>query len=46
VWAGLDGRPIPLVFLPWSWSLAFVGAAALLGFAGSLLALVTVSRKH
>lgn len=45
-WAGLDGRPIPLVFLPWTWSLAFVGAAALLGFAGSLLALVTVSRKH
>ena len=45
-WSGLDGRPIPLVFLPWSWSLAFVGVAALLGFTGSLLALVTVSRKH
>ncbi len=45
-WAGLDGRPIALVFLPWRWSLAFVGAATLLGFVGSLLALVTVSRKH
>ena len=45
-WAGLDGRPVPLVFLPWNWSLAFVGTAALLGFAGSMLALVTVSRKH
>jgi cell division transport system permease protein len=45
-WSGLDGRPIPLVFLQWSWSFAFVGAAAFLGFTGSLLALVTVSRKH
>ena len=45
-WAGLDGRPIALVFIPWQWALSFVGAAAFLGFAGSLLALVTVSRKH
>ena len=45
-WAWFDGRPFALVFLPWRWSAAFVGAAALLGFAGSLLALVTVSRKH
>jgi cell division transport system permease protein len=45
-WAGLDGRPVPLVFLPWRWSLAFVGTAAFLGYAGSMLALVTVSRKH
>jgi cell division transport system permease protein len=45
-WASLDGRPIPLVFLPWRWALAFVGAAATLGLGGSLLALVTVSRRH
>ena len=45
-WAGLDGRPLPLVFLPWSWSASFVGAAVLLGLTGSLMALVTVSRKH
>jgi cell division transport system permease protein len=45
-WAGLDGRPIPLVFLPWSWSASFVGAAVFLGFTGSLMALVTVSRTH
>ncbi|MEO6462065.1 MAG: ABC transporter permease [Candidatus Eisenbacteria bacterium] len=45
-WAALDGRPIALVFLPWRWMLAFVGAAAFLGFSGSMLALVTVSRKH
>ena len=45
-WAGLDGRPIALVFLPWKWMLAFVGSAAFLGFTGSMLALVTVSRKH
>jgi len=46
VWAGLDGRPFALVFLPWRWCLAFVGVATALGFAGSLLALVTVSRRH
>ena len=46
VWAGLDGRPFPLVFLPWRWSAVFVAAAAVLGCAGSFLALVTVSRKH
>ena len=46
IWAGLDGRPFALVFLPWRWAAAFVGSAALLGCAGSLLALVTVSRKH
>jgi len=46
VWAGFDGRPFPLVYLPWRWSLAFVTIAAALGFAGSLLALVTVSRRH
>ena len=45
-WAALDRRPIPLVFLPWPWMAAFVGAAGVLGFTGSLLALVTVSRKH
>jgi cell division transport system permease protein len=45
-WAGLDGRPVPLVFLPWRRSLAFLGTAAFLGYAGSMLALVTVSRKH
>ena len=45
-WASLDGRPIALVFLPWRWALAFVGAAATLGLGGSLLALVTVSRRH
>ena len=45
-WASLDGRPIALVFLPWRWALAFVGAAATLGLVGSLLALVTVSRRH
>jgi cell division transport system permease protein len=45
-WASLDHRPIPLVFLPWRWCLAFVLSAGLLGFAGSLLALVTVGRKH
>lgn len=45
-WAGLDGRPMALVFLPWRWMLAFVAAAAFLGFSGSMLALVTVSRKH
>jgi cell division transport system permease protein len=46
VWIGLDGRPFPLVFLPWPWAASFVGVAAVLGFAGSLLALVTVSRRH
>ena len=46
VWAGLDGRPFPLVFLPWRWAAVFVAAAAALGCAGSFLALVTVSRKH
>ena len=45
-WSALDGRPIALVFLPWRWALAFVGAAATLGLFGSLLALVTVSRRH
>ena len=44
--AWLDGRPFALVPLPWRWAVAFVGSAALLGCAGSLLALVTVSRKH
>ncbi len=46
IWAGLDGRPFALVFLPWRWAAAFVGSAAVLGFAGSFLALVTISRKH
>ncbi len=46
VWLGLDGRPFPLVYLPWRWAAVFVAAAAALGCAGSFLALVTVSRKH
>jgi len=46
VWFGFDGRPFPLVYLPWRWAAVFVAAAAALGCAGSFLALVTVSRKH
>ncbi len=46
VWFGVDGRPFPLVYLPWRWAAVFVATAAALGCAGSLLALVTVSRKH
>jgi cell division transport system permease protein len=46
VWWGVNGRPLTVVFLPWTWSLAFVGAAVLLGLVGSLFALVPVTRKH
>ncbi len=46
VWWGVNGRPLAVVFLPWTWALAFVGAAVVLGFVGSLFALVPVTRKH
>ncbi|MGH7724867.1 MAG: cell division protein FtsX [Candidatus Eiseniibacteriota bacterium] len=45
-WLALDGRPIPLIFLPWTWSLAFLGFAAFLGLLGSLLALVRFTRAR
>ncbi len=45
-WLALDGRPVPLIFLPWTWAVAFVAFAAFLGLLGSLLALVPVTRKH
>jgi cell division transport system permease protein len=42
----LNGKPVDLVMLPWSWAAAFVGGAALLGFLGGLAALVPLTRKH
>ena len=46
VWWGVNGRPLAIVFLPWTWAAAFVGGAIVLGFVGSLVALVPVTRKH
>jgi cell division transport system permease protein len=42
----LDGKPIDLVPLPWTWGAAFVGVAGLLGLLGALVALVPLTRKH
>jgi len=42
----LDGKPIDLVPLPWTWGAAFVGGAGLLGLLGALVALVPLTRKH
>jgi cell division transport system permease protein len=42
----LDGKPVPLVQLPWTWMGQFVGAAAGLGLLGALVALVPLTRKH
>ena len=43
---GLANRLVVLPgFLPWRWMLSFVGAAALLGILGSLLALTRVGRE-
>jgi len=42
----LDGKPIDLVPLPWTWGGAFVVGAGLLGLLGALVALVPLTRKH
>jgi hypothetical protein len=42
----LDGKPIDLVPLPWTWGAAFVGGAGVLGLLGALVALVPLTRKH
>jgi len=44
--AWLNGRPVPILPLPWIWALAFIGFAKLLGLVGALVVLVPLTRKH
>ena len=42
----LNGKPVDLAPLPWTWAAAFVGGGTLLGLVGGLAALLRLTRKH